>query len=195
MKDLPLFPLHAVLYPGGRFQLRVFEKRYMDMVTTCLKTEQPFGICLIRAGDEVGAAAQAHSIGTLAHPVEWEMSQPGILDISVRGGQRFRTHATRVCPDQLLRGDIEPLPEEPREALSAAQRQLGALLARFLTDFGEQYYFPPLRLDDAVWVAYRLAELLPAPNALKQRVLEQDGAEHKLGLLAAALGSEQRGLA
>jgi len=191
--EFPLFPVNLVLYPGGRVQLRVFEKRYVDMVTTCVKTEQPFGMCLIREGQEVGKAAKPYSIGTMAHLDEWDVSQPGILDISVRGGQRFRVGKTRVCPDQLIVGDIELLPEEFHESLTARHEDLGELVARFLAEIGEQYYFPPLRLDDAVWVAYRLAELLPAPNALKQGVLEQDGARQKLELLAAAVSAEQGG--
>ncbi len=66
MAELALFPLHAVLFPGGRLALRVFEKRYRDMVSACLKREDVFGVCLIRAGREVGAAAEPYPVGTTA---------------------------------------------------------------------------------------------------------------------------------
>ncbi|MFI4920283.1 MAG: LON peptidase substrate-binding domain-containing protein, partial [Gammaproteobacteria bacterium] len=46
MEEIPLFPLQTVLYPGGPLSLRIFETRYLDMVSRCLKQEQGFGVCL-----------------------------------------------------------------------------------------------------------------------------------------------------
>lgn len=189
MSELALFPLHTVLFPGGRLGLRVFEKRYMDMVSACMKAAEPFGVCLIRKGNEVGEAAEAHNVGTAGHIIEWDMTQAGILQISVRGGQRFRVERTQVREDQLIMGEVEFLPEEHAQALPATHRDLRELLAKILEQTGEQSYFPPVKLDDATWVAYRLSELLPLPSALKQQVLEQSGALQRLDLLAAAIAA------
>ena len=30
LADLPLFPLHTVLFPGGLLPLKIFEARYLD---------------------------------------------------------------------------------------------------------------------------------------------------------------------
>ena len=54
---LPLFPLKTVLFPGGVLPLRVFEARYMDMITRCMREDAGFGVCLIAAGEEVGETA------------------------------------------------------------------------------------------------------------------------------------------
>lgn len=189
MSELPLFLLNTVLFPGGRLQLRVFEKRYMDMVSGCMKNGQPFGVCLIRAGLEVGQAAQPHPFGTVGHIVAWDMNQTGILNIVVRGGRCFRVERTYVRPDQLLVGEVEFQPEEPAATLPVAHDDLGELLARILEQLGEQYYFPPVQLADAGWVAHRLTELLPLPSDLKQQVLEQPRAEQKLDLLTAAIAA------
>lgn len=189
MSELPLFPLNTVLFPGGRLQLRVFEKRYMDMVSTCMKDEQPFGVCLIRAGLEVGQAAQPYPFGTAGHIVEWDMAQAGILNIVVRGGCCFRVNRTYVRPDQLLVGQVEFLQAQPAAALPLAHHDLRELLAKILEQVGEQYYFPPVQLGEAGWVAHRLTELLPLPSDLKQQVLEQSDAEHKLDLLTAAIAA------
>ena len=91
--------------------------------------------------------------------------------------------------DQLIMGEVEFLPEERAEALPATHGDLRDLLAKILEQSGEQSYLPPVKLDDATWVAYRLAELLPLPSALKQQVLEQSGAASKLDLLAAAIAA------
>ena len=56
---IPLFPLNAVLFPGGALPLRIFEARYMDMARACMKSGEPFGVCLIREGREVGDALLA----------------------------------------------------------------------------------------------------------------------------------------
>lgn len=185
MDELPLFPVHSVLFPDGRFKLRVFEKRYMDMVTRCLKQETPFGVCLIREGREVGEAAHPSSIGTTADIDEYDMPQTGILHITVRGGKRFRVVDTRVLADQLIVGQVALLPEEPHVGLTPAHKDLRELLAKIINEVEGSYYYPPARLDDATWVAYRLAELLPISNECRQRILEQPDPRKKLDILAA----------
>ena len=83
--DIPLFPLNAVLFPGGRLPLRVFEARYMDMTRDCLRDEQPFGVCLIKQGKEVGEVAVPEDIGCLAHIAECDMQQLGVLTLRAGG--------------------------------------------------------------------------------------------------------------
>lgn len=185
MSELPLFPVHSVLFPDGRLRLRVFEKRYMDMVTRCLKRDTPFGVCLIRAGHEVGEAAQPSAIGTTANLDEYDMPQPGILHVGVRGGERFRVLDRRVLADQLIMGETALLSEEPHVGLGPAHADLRELLAKILNEVDGRYYYPPVRLDDATWVAYRLAELLPVPNDCRQQILEQPDPRRKLDILAA----------
>src|SRR5690606_9616731 len=91
--DVPLFPLHTVLFPDGRLALRVFERRYVDMVAACLKADSPFGVCLIKRGSETGPAAEPQEVGTLAHIVQCDLERAGILRIVARGAERFRVRA------------------------------------------------------------------------------------------------------
>lgn len=168
--------------------MRVFEKRYRDMVTACLKEEREFGVCLIQAGQEVGEAAKPHGVGTTARIVACDVAESGILSVSVRGGERFRVVRTRVQPDQLLLGTIERLPEPEHPApLGPAHQELRALLAHLIEHLGEHYDCGPVKLDQAPWVAYRLAELLPLDNALRQQLLEWPDAEGRLELLQRTL--------
>jgi uncharacterized protein len=191
MSELPLFPVHSVLFPNGRLRLRVFEKRYMDMVTRCLKQETPFGVCLIRAGHEVGEAAQPSSIGTTATIDEYDMPQTGILHIGVRGDQRFRVSDTRVLADQLIIGDTALLPKDPAVDMGSTHENLRELLTKILNEVDGRYYYPPVRLDDATWVAYRLAEFLPISNECRQQVLEQPEPTQKLDILAAQIAQPE----
>ena len=85
----PIFPLGTVLCPDGFLPLRIFETRYIDMTRRALKTREPFGVCLISEGREVGAGAIPRSIGTLAHINDCDMQQLGVLQVKARGGTRF----------------------------------------------------------------------------------------------------------
>jgi uncharacterized protein len=181
--DVPLFLLQTVLFPGGRLNARVFEKRYLDMITACLKTDRPFGVCLIKRGNEVGPAAEPHDVGALARVVECDMDKPGILQIVVRGTERFRIRETRIRKDQLLVADVEPLTDTSATIVGRHERLIDAL-KRVLEQAGDDAYFAPPQWQDAAWVSGRLAELLPLPLGLKQALLEIDDISRRLDVLA-----------
>lgn len=190
--EIPLFPLNSVLFPGGALALKVFEQRYLDMVADCMRREAPFGICLIASGQEVGAPAEPHPVGTLAHVAHWEMASLGILELAVRGGRRFRIVDAHAEVYGLLRAEVELLPEAAAVAVPAAQRGLVALLEKVAADAGPERMPPPHEWDDAAWVGYRLAEVLPVQPLAKQKLLELDDAVSRLEILFRYLA--QRGL-
>lgn len=178
--SLPLFPLNAVLFPGGVLPLRVFEPRYLEMVCECLTHNAPFGVCLIRSGSEVGMAAQTFPVGTLARIGDWDRGPEGLLAVTAVGEQRFRVHSTRVGPDQLVTARVSMLPAEPEEFVPPHLRQLAELLERLLQRAGSPYAELPRNPDDAAWVGARLAELLPLPLLEKQELLELTDALERL---------------
>ena len=171
-RDVPLFPLHTVLFPDGPLALRIFEPRYLDMVSECLRNEQPFGVCLIQSGQEAGEAARPHLTGTFARIVDWQRGDDGLLSISARGDKRFHVQDTRVERDQLLRGTVQPLAPEPSSPLPAECDYMTDLLVQLFEHAGDVYAELPKRPDDASWVGYRLAEVLSLPLVLRQYFLE-----------------------
>ncbi|MGB1335305.1 MAG: LON peptidase substrate-binding domain-containing protein, partial [Luminiphilus sp.] len=50
MTDIPLFPLGTVLFPSGRLPLQIFERRYVDMISKCMREGTGFGVVWIRRG-------------------------------------------------------------------------------------------------------------------------------------------------
>ena len=171
-RDVPLFPLHTVLFPHGPLALRIFEPRYLDMVSECLRNEQPFGVCLIQSGQEAGEAAKPHLTGTFARIVDWQRGDNGLLSISAQGGKRFHVQDTRVERDQLLRGTVQPLAPEPSAPLPAECDYMTDLLVQLFEHAGDVYADLPKRPDDASWVGYRLAEILSLPLVRRQYFLE-----------------------
>jgi Lon protease-like protein len=181
--ELRLFPLNAVLFPGGTLNLRVFEQRYMTLVKDCFKRESSFGICLIAEGAEVGAPAQPHAVGTEARIVAWDMTQPGILNITVRGEGRFRIQSSAADATGLLQARVEPIAAEPEMPVPEALAALVPLLQAMAADAGAERLPPPHRFDDAAWVGYRFCELLPIPAIARQKLLELEDPASRLEIV------------
>jgi Lon protease-like protein len=173
---VPLFPLRTVLFPGGLLPLKVFEQRYVEMTKTCLKDGRPFGVCLIKRGDEVAAAGSTTpefaSVGTLAQIVDWDVPQLGILHLSTTGTTRFQVRQHAVTPAGLVVGEIAPIAPEPSFPLPEEYTPLAKLLELIAARIGPDNFPAEQRYDDASWVGYRLAELLPLPLSIKQSMLE-----------------------
>ena len=170
IKELLLFPLGTVLFPEGVLPLKVFEQRYIELTKACLRDNAPFGVCLIREGREVGAAAVPEVVGCLATIAQWDMPQFGLFHLVARGGQRFRLRETRVGANQLISAEVDLLPADA--AGGEVDPVCGEVLKAIVDKVGAAHFPAPLRLDDAAWVAYRLAEVLPLEPGEKQELLE-----------------------
>jgi len=179
-KTIPIFPLHSVLFPGGPLALRIFEARYLDMVSRCLRDESGFGVVLIRGGKEVGKAADVFDVGTLGQISYWEQRKDGLLGITVTGEQRFRILESEVQANQLRIAEVELLPNTGTMPLPEAYQHLATLLARILDELGHPYITLTRQYDDAEWVGARLAELLPLELEQKQRLLQLDDTLQRL---------------
>jgi hypothetical protein len=156
------------------------------MFKACLREQQPFGVCAIREGSEVGAPAVAADIGCLARIAHWEMPQLGLFDIIALGEARFRILERRVEANGLQRASVEALEPEldvpvPQDCASAVR-----LLERVIEEH-PQVLASPHRLDSSAWVSARLAELLPLPLQAKQELLEMSDAGARLARLNALL--------
>ncbi len=187
---LPLFPLQTVLFPGALLGLKVFETRYLDMVSECLRLQQPFGVVCLRQGTESGTAAkgvQLESVGVLAHIEDVDAQQAGILRLRCIGGRRFRIQGTARQQDNgLWVAQAQPLPADtlrmPGPAVLATVNALGEAI-RKLQAQDQTPFAPPYRLDDAGWVANRWCELLPVSLAAKQKLMELDDPVIRLSLV------------
>lgn len=192
-RDLPLFPLGTVLYPGGQLPLRIFEQRYLDMVRECARKGTPFGVCLILSGTEAGVPATPAAVGTLAHIVDFHNREDGLLGILAEGGARFRVARTRVRADGLVRGDVEVWPDEPAASVPVELALLQTILERLVENLAPQWHHVPRdRYEDASWVGFRLAELLPLQDEERQHMLELSDPVRRLTELRDILPRFQR---
>ena len=187
---LPLFPLQMVLFPGAVLGLKVFEARYLDLVATCMRKRQPFGVLCLKSGFEAGrgeSPVQMESVGVLAHIEEVDAEQPGILRVRCLGGERFRLTgpATQrdnglwVAPAETVAPDTARMPGPAvLPTVTALAEAIRKLQAQDRTPFA-----PPYRLDDAGWVANRWCELLPVSLAAKQKLMALEDPVIRLSLV------------
>lgn len=187
---LPVFPLGSVLFPGGLLSLRIFENRYMDMAKACLKNGSPFGIVLIKAGCEVGEPAEPEKVGTLARILEWDMQELGILQIRVKGEQRFRLSAHYPLANGLLIGEMELI--QPDLSIDCPELPpCAAFLRKVLTQTGRMSAENEAKFTDAEWVSLRITEMLPFSNTVKQKMLELTDVRMRLEVLHRFLHDQQ----
>jgi len=180
-EEIYIFPLNTVLFPDGLLPLKVFEQRYLEMTKECLRDGRPFGVCLIREGQEIGSAAVPETVGCLAGIARWEMPQLGVFQLLARGGERFRIREMRVQPNQLIAASTEALPADTGR--DQVDPTCGGLLRAIIDKAGADRFPAPLRLDDATWVGFRLAEVLPMDTTARQQLLELTDAQERLARL------------
>lgn len=186
---LPLFPLNAVVFPGGRMKLRIFEPRYVDMVSHCMREGSGFGICPIAEGSETGAPADIFTIGTRVYIVDFEKLEDGLLGITVEGRERFEVCESWANPDQLQMAEVAWLPEPIPSELQPRHEPLALLLRQVFAEVQVECGYGEPEYANAAWVLGRLVELLPLAMAFKARMLELDDLEVALDELLQALES------
>jgi Lon protease-like protein len=198
LPHLALFPLQSVLFPGALLQLRVFEPRYLDLVSRCLREKQPFGVVCLRQGSEVRSAGSEEpvlleSTGVLAQLQEVDAEQTGVLRVKCLGTQRFEIDEPLQQSDGLwtarawlVEDDaVAPPPEAMLATVKALANAIGALERKSGSPFVKPY-----RFDDAGWVANRWCELLPISLAAKQKLMELEDPQMRLRLVDEYLRSK-----
>lgn len=187
VNKLPLFPLQTVLYPGGNLPLRIFEPRYVDLVSACMRADSQFGVVAIKSGREAGAAAIPHEVGTSASIIDWSQGQDGLLHIVASGHQRFHVESYETLPSQLLVAEVRWLDvvrqsEAPQELL-----KLKATLHKFLEKFDAIETFQPLADLPPDELVYRLADSLPLSLTRKLEILSCNELAARLILMTDSL--------
>jgi Lon protease-like protein len=190
---VPIFPLNTVLFPGGPLPLRIFESRYIDMISERMKAEAPFGVVLIRDGQEAGPSSTFET-GTLARITDWYQGSDGLLGVTAIGEQRFRLLASERQPDGLNVGEIELLPDEPAIELPAQYQFLTEILGAVMDDLGKLY--EPLERDmqNATWLGYRFMEVLPIDLEQKQESLESNDTLARLEIVSSLIQAARSGV-
>ena len=193
-QDIPLFPLHVVLFPDMPLPLHIFEPRYREMILRCREEKSPFGITLIQSGTESGAEAVPHTVGTLARIAQYEELPDGRMNILVFGESRFRV--TRTLHDKpYLSAAVELLGEEDAND-DRVQGDLSAVASLFRTYLESLFAMSGRTLStlqlpqDPEYLSYAVASVLQVPPHEKQALLEMTDTSRRLRRESEILGAE-----
>lgn len=180
----PLFPLNTVLFPGCILDLQIFEARYLDMVSACMRRGEGFGVVALLEGREVGEAARRFStLGCEALIRDFQQRPNGLLGIRVEGGRRLRVGEVSVQADQLTLAEVSWLDEAEDAPLLAEHADLAALLSAL----AEHPLVAGLSMGGVVAgqqaLANQLAYLLPFSIEQKLQLLQLDAPLQRLELV------------
>jgi Lon protease-like protein len=191
--ELRLFPLNTVLFPGMRMPLHIFEERYKLMIRECIERDAPFGVLLIREGEEVGGGAVPHNIGTTAHITQVEYLEDGRMNIFTMGQQRFRVNHIHTHLEYLL-GDVEMLQQSPGGAdADAILPEAGELFNEYLRTYlalNDQWTRGVELPADAGEAADYIAARVDTAAAIKQEWLEELSPQERLAREIAVISEE-----
>jgi Lon protease-like protein len=165
--------------------LRLFERRYIDMVKDCFRNDTGFGICLIRKGREAGVIAEPYPMGTRVSIVDFDQGSDGLLHITVKGVEEFRLLTYASSDIGLLIGEVEALPDRFPTPMEPEYEILAQKLELILSYLETDIRFEEKQLDNADWVCDRLLEVLPLAPEAKFELLQLENNRERLDALKA----------
>lgn len=170
--NVPLFPLNSIVLPRGRIPLQLFEPRYIDMLTRCMKEDRGFVIVLLRDGAETGRVAEFYDIGTYVRIIDFQQLENGLLGITVEGSAKVSVIRSWQQEDGLNVGDVELLVDEAEIDVPERFGELPSVLRALFKHPVIQDLDMDVDYEDAREVGWRLTELLPLEKEEKQRLVE-----------------------
>ena len=180
-QGVPIFPLRTILFPGSKLPLRIFEPRYLDMVSRCMRSNIEFGIVLSRKVPQPGML-ETYATGTLAKIIDWNQGDDGLLGITTLGTNKFELLSITKQEDGLNIGEIRIVEKEEDFKAPANFDNMISLLEAILEDV-DLYHKRDKFFESASWVSFRFAEILPLKIEDKQKCLEFDDPILRLNFL------------
>ena len=187
-QDIALFPLRVVLFPGSKLDLQIFERRYLDLISHCMRNDQGFGVCLLREGEEVVREASKqtiHRTGTYGKIVDWDQLENGLLGITIEGQQKFRIEDCWQADSGVLHAKVNfsnldrlgeaaiPLSDDHFalvDLLQSLESHPMVEQRNVVTDY------------ENLWeLGWRLSDLIPIEVEQKQNLLEIDDPWERIG--------------
>ena len=192
MNTIPLFPLQTVLFPHGRMPLQVFESRYLDLVSECMKQDSGFGVVWLKQGSdtyqsEAETGAVLSQVGTYARIVDWDALPNGLLGVTIEGREKFRLLSSHQAKNHLHMGEIEWIEAADSIQLPTESDELRGLLLTLLDHpHVERLKLNPV-VDDVETLGCVLSQLLPIDERMKFNLLTMTDPLHRLEQIMALL--------
>ncbi|MBT3548417.1 MAG: hypothetical protein HOI56_01295 [Gammaproteobacteria bacterium] len=182
-KSIPFFPLQSIVLPGGIFPLRIFERRYLDMVRDCIKDETGFCITLIRNNSQEEYITNIYNYGCYVKITDWNQLDDGLLGITVEGINKIKVLDSNLDETNLLTGTIENIETEKEYMIPQKYLLLSKFYKKIYPGIKHIIRFKKEKYADASWVGFRLIECLPLDSSSKNKLIAMNNAIDRLDML------------
>lgn len=158
-KNIPIFPLQSIILPGGQFPLRIFERRYLDMIRNALKNNEGFVIALTKENAEY--ISSVYEYACYVDIVDWTQLDGGLLGITVEGKKIVKVSNNKLDQFNLLKGDIESIELIVDHLVPQKYDILSKFYKKIYPGIKSYIFYDKEKYHDANWLAFRLIECLP----------------------------------
>ena len=157
--DIPVFPLKSIILPGGQFPLRIFERRYLDMIRDSLKTNSGFVIALTKK--DADYISSVHDYACYVEIVDWSQLDGGLLGITVEGKSLVTLSNCKLDETNLLRGDAQQIKSSIDHLIPQKYQILSKFYRKIYPEIKAYIFHNKPKYNDANWIGFRLIECLP----------------------------------
>ena len=194
-RELPIFPLPIVLFPGALQPLHIFEPRYRQLLQDCLTADRRFGIAYVSPDRAAGVDA-APNLGDIGCVALIRTTQPlpdGRSNIGTVGERRFVLRGWVASHQPYRVADVEEFDDEPVDAievstLAADVRAEYTRLVRALSVLTEVSDDDAALSGDPAVLSFQVAAALELDADVKRVLLAIRSTTVRLRQLAAVLG-------
>ncbi len=180
MNNLPIFPLKSIVLPGGLFPLRIFERRYLDMVRDSIKNESRFCIALVKTESKDKYIDDVYPIASLVKIIDWNQLEDGLLGITVEGMNLVDIQSCELDGNNLLNGELKNIEPEREYMIPEKYRLLSKFYKKIHPGIKNFIDYKKERYSDASWVGFRLTECLPLDLPTKAKLISSNDAIERL---------------
>tara|TARA_B100001113_G_scaffold188466_1_gene154350 strand:- start:640 stop:1242 length:603 start_codon:yes stop_codon:yes gene_type:complete len=170
--NIPIFPLKSIILPGGQFPLRIFERRYIEMIKDSLKNNSGFIIALTKHDAEY--ISSVHEYGCYVEIVDWSQLDGGLLGITVEGKNIVKISNCELDETNLLKGHATIREQEINHLVPEKYRILSRFYKKIYPEIKSYIFHSNSNYNDADWIGFRLIECLPIEVTDKADLISTD---------------------
>ena len=199
VRELPIFPLPVVLFPGMPMPLHIFEERYRKMLSDIRAGNNLFGLSYFDPAASDREVPPAGHIGCVAEVAETQTLSDGRSNILAVGVVRYEVESYLERGDQYLVGRANYFEDEDDDssALSTQSQDVATMFMRVANSIrainDERGNLPDISDTDPQRLSFLVSAAIEIEVDKKQELLELRSTSERLGrlrdLLAKVVGN------
>ena len=199
VRELPIFPLPVVLFPGMPMPLHIFEERYRKMLSDIRAGNNLFGLSYFDPAASDRDVPPAGHIGCVAEVAETQTLSDGRSNILAVGVVRYEVESYIERGEQYLVGRANYFEDEDDDssALSSQSQDVATMFMRVANSIrainDERGNLPDISDTDPQRLSFLVSAAIEIEVDKKQELLELRSTSERLGrlrdLLAKVVGN------